>query len=76
VDNTTRSGDPRTNSGERRKQAIILYSVVVDNRLPPPYGTKQGVFQLAFQKQGSKQLYHPLWKDVERCPKMRKDERR
>jgi hypothetical protein len=44
--------------------------------IPPPPRTKQGAFHLAFQKQGSKQLYHPLWKDVERCPKMSKDEER
>jgi hypothetical protein len=52
-------------------------SVVVDDEHPlPPSGSKQGAFQLAFQKQGLKQLYHPLWKDVERCQEMRKDKRR
>lgn len=38
--------------------------------------TKQSVFQLAFQKQGLKQLYHPLRKGVQSSTKLTKDEGR
>jgi hypothetical protein len=36
----------------------------------------QSVFQLAFQKQGLKQLYHPLRKGDQSCTKYQKDGRR
>jgi len=35
--------------------------------------SKHSVFQLAFQKQGLKQLYHPLRKVVIRCTTIKKD---
>jgi hypothetical protein len=78
VGNRTRSRNTSTISGGRRKQTITEKKfsdsvVVVAPYLPPPSRTKQGVFQLAFQKQGSKQLYHPLRKDDKRCPKNKKD---
>ncbi len=38
--------------------------------------SKQSVFQLAFQKQGLKQLYHPLRKGAQSCTKLSKDEGR
>jgi len=38
--------------------------------------TTQSIFQLAFQKQGLKQLYHLLRKVVTRCTKYQKDGRR
>ena len=38
--------------------------------------TKQSIFQLAFQKQGSKQLYQPLRKGAQSSTKLKKDERR
>jgi len=38
--------------------------------------TTQSIFQLAFQKQGLKQLYHPLRKVVIRCTTSKKDGRR
>jgi len=38
--------------------------------------SKQSVFQLAFQKQGLKQMYHPLRKGDQSCTKKEKDEGR
>ena len=38
--------------------------------------SKQSVFQLVFQKQGLKQLYHPLRKGAQSCTKLSKDEGR
>ena len=38
--------------------------------------SKQSVFQLAFQKQGLTQLYHPLRKGVQSSTKLTKDEGR
>ena len=38
--------------------------------------SKQSIFQLAFQKQGLKQLYHPLRKGDQSCTKLTKDEGR
>jgi len=38
--------------------------------------SKHSIFQLAFQKQGLKQLYHPLRKVVIRCTTSKKDGRR
>ena len=38
--------------------------------------TKQSIFQLVFQKQGLKQLYHPLRKGAQSCTKLKKDGRR
>jgi len=32
--------------------------------------SKQSVFQLVFQKQGLKQLYHPLREGVQSCTKL------
>jgi len=38
--------------------------------------SKQSVFQLALQKMGLKQLYHPLRKGAQSCTKLTKDEGR
>ena len=38
--------------------------------------SKQSVLQLALQKQGLKQLYHPLRKGAQSCTKLTKDEGR
>ena len=38
--------------------------------------TKQSIFQLAFQKQGLKQLYQPYRKVVQRCTTSKKEGRR
>ena len=35
--------------------------------------SKQSVFQLALQRQGLKQLYHPLREGVQSCTKLTKD---
>ena len=58
------------------KYQVAEFFVVEERQAEKIKKSKQSVFQLVFQKQGLKQLYHPLRKGAQSSTKLTKDEGR
>ena len=56
------------------KYQVAEFFVVEERQAEKIKKSKQSVFQLVFQKQGLKQLSHPLRKGAQSCTKLTKDD--